>query len=107
MSAKIEQIEYDPKEVSYEKLLKIFWENHNPMTLNQQGPDHGHQYRSVIFYHNSTQKKVAKESLKELENSHKWKGAIITEIVKASPFWIAEEYHQQYLKKRGLSSCHF
>lgn len=100
------QIEYDPREISYEKLLTVFWENHNPTTKDEQGPDHGHQYRSVIFYHDTNQKREAEKSRTALENSHKWKSPIVTEIVKASVFWPAEEYHQEYLKKRGLSSCH-
>lgn len=100
------QMEYDPKVISYNKLLTVFWENHNPTTPNQQGPDHGHQYRSVIFYHSKDQKKEAERSLEDVMDSHKWKNPIVTEIVPGSTFWPAEEYHQKYLAKRGLSSCH-
>ncbi len=100
------QVEYDPQKVSYENLLGIFWENHNPTTLNQQGPDIGSQYRSVIFYHSQEQKRLAAISKEALEKSGKWKKPIVTEIVPVEQFYKAEEYHQQYLEKRGLASCH-
>lgn len=104
--AEVVQTQYDPKEVSYEKLLDIFWSNHNPTTMNRQGPDIGTQYRSVIFYHLKGQKEAAEKSKEVLEQSGKWKKPIVTQIAPASHFWRAEEYHQQYLLKRGLSSCH-
>jgi peptide-methionine (S)-S-oxide reductase len=100
------QIKFDPKIISYEELLKIFWENHNPTTPNRQGPDIGTQYRSIIFYHSPEQKELAEKSKKELELSGKFKNPIITEIISAGKFWKAEEYHQNYLKKKGLASCH-
>jgi peptide-methionine (S)-S-oxide reductase len=100
------QVEYDPAQVPYEKLLEIFWSNHDPTTRNRQGPDIGAQYRSVIFYHSPEQKSAAVASKRRLEESGKYKRAIVTEIIPASTFWRAEEYHQQYLEKRGLSNCH-
>ena len=100
------QVEYDPTQVSYRQLLDVFWKNHDPTTPNRQGPDHGTQYRSVIFYH-SPQQKAAAEALKqELDRSGTFRRPIVTEIVPAATFWKAEDYHQQYLEKRGLSSCH-
>ena len=104
--AEVLQLVYDPAKVSYEELLKKFWENHNPTTLNQQGPDVGRQYRSVIFYHTPEQKVLAEKSKEAQAQSGKWKKPIVTEIVLATTFWKAEEYHQQYLKKHGLGSCH-
>ncbi len=100
------QIEFDPKEISYEKLLKVFWENHDPTTLNRQGPDVGTQYRSAIFYHSEEQKKLAEKAKEELEKSGKFKNKIVTQIVPAQDFWKAEDYHQKYLMKRGLKVCH-
>ena len=101
------QIQFDPKVISYEGLLKIFWEGHNPTTKNRQGPDVGEQYRSAIFFHTLQQEKSARKSKMELERSGKWKGPIVTEIVPASTFWKAEEYHQHYLSKHDKKSCHF
>lgn len=99
------QVEYDPSRVSYETLLNVFWENHNPTTLNRQGPDIGTQYRSAIFYHNDEQKAVALASKEQLDKSGKYKRPVVTEIVPAQTFYMAEDYHQQYLEKRGLSHC--
>jgi peptide-methionine (S)-S-oxide reductase len=104
--AEVVQVEYDRAEVSYDDLLKVFWENHDPTQVNRQGPDHGTQYRTVIFYHNDEQKHVAEQSKQELSQSGRFRKPIATEIVAAQPFWRAEEYHQQYLEKRGLASCH-
>ncbi|MBA4543922.1 MULTISPECIES: peptide-methionine (S)-S-oxide reductase MsrA [Thermoactinomyces] len=104
--AEVVQIEYNPEQVSYLDLLDIFWNNHNPTTLNRQGPDVGTQYRSVIFYHNEEQKKLAEASKEKMDKSGRWKNPIVTEITPASTFWRAEEYHQRYLQKRGLDSCH-
>lgn len=97
-------IVYDPTLVSYEALLKIFWENHDPTTKDRQGPDVGTQYRSVIFYYTSEQQDAARASLKMIQK--KYKEPIVTEIVPATNFWPAEEYHQQYLAKRGIKVCH-
>ena len=104
--AEVVQVIYDPSRVSYTNLLEIFWANHNPTTLNQQGPDKGTQYRSVIFFHSNDQKREAEESKAHLESSGKWKSPIVTEIVPAASFWRAEEYHQRYLEKQGLDACH-
>lgn len=100
------EITYDPKIITYKVLLKLFWENHNPTTPNQQGPDIGTQYRSAIFYHNDVQKKDAEQSKKELEKSGKFNHPIVTEIVPATVFYKAEEYHQLYLMKKGKQNCH-
>lgn len=103
--AEVVRIEYDPSVVSYEDLLLIFWDKHDPTQLNRQGSDVGTQYRSVIFYHNKEQRKAAEKSKKELSGSGKYKDPIVTEIIKAAEFCEAEEYHQKYLMKRGLNTC--
>lgn len=99
------RVHYDPSIVSYEALLQRFWEIHDPTEFNRQGPDEGTQYRSVIFYHTPEQERVAIKSRGELDESGKYKKPIVTEIVPASTFYPAEEYHQKYLAKHGLSSC--
>jgi peptide-methionine (S)-S-oxide reductase len=104
--AEVVQVQYDPAKVTYETLLEVFWNNHNPTTLNRQGPDVGTQYRSVIFYSTPEQETAAQASKAALERSGRFKRPIVTEIVPASTFYQAEEYHQQYLAKRGLSHCH-
>jgi peptide-methionine (S)-S-oxide reductase len=104
--AEVVQVEYDPSEVSYEQLLRVFWDNHDPTTLNRQGPDTGTQYRSVIFYHTPEQEAAAKASKDTLAKSGRYKRPIVTEITAAPEFWRAEDYHQQYLEKRGLAQCH-
>ena len=98
-------VEFDPSVVSYDELLDVFWSIHDPTTLNRQGPDFGSQYRSAIFYHNEEQKAAAVASKGRLEKSGKYRNSIVTEITPASEFYMAEEYHQQYLEKRGLASC--
>jgi peptide-methionine (S)-S-oxide reductase len=96
------QVQFDPNEVSYEDLLEIFWSIHNPTTKNRQGPDIGSQYRSMIAYYTPEQEEAAKKSKEALEGSGKLNGRkIVTEIVSASPFYRAEEYHQKYYQKRG------
>jgi len=100
------RIEYDPAVVSYEKLLDLFWDNHNPMTLNRQGPDEGSQYRSGIFFTTPEQEKAAELSKEKRQQSGRYPLPIVTEITKAPEFYRAEEYHQQYLHKRGMGSCH-
>jgi peptide-methionine (S)-S-oxide reductase len=100
------EVTYNPNQVSYPQLLAIFWNNHNPTTLNSQGPDIGTQYRSVIFYHTPEQKQLAEQSKQELEHSGKFEQPIVTQIVPATPFYEAEEYHQKYLAKQGKNSCH-
>lgn len=105
--AEVVWMQYDPEEVSYERLLEVFWANHNPTTLNRQGPDIGTQYRSVIFYSTPEQKAAAEQSKSALEKSGAYNHRpVVTEIVPAQIFYRAEEYHQQYLEKRGLSTCH-
>jgi peptide-methionine (S)-S-oxide reductase len=99
------EVEYDPAQVSYEQLLKVFWENHDPTTLNRQGPDVGTQYRSAIFYHDEEQRAAAIESKEKLAGSGRYRNPIVTEIAPAAQFYRAEEYHQQYLEKRGLATC--
>jgi peptide-methionine (S)-S-oxide reductase len=94
--AEVVQIEYDPQVVSYEKLLEMFWEIHDPTTLNRQGNDSGPQYRSVIFYHNETQKQAAEKSKAEAQKQ--WGGRIVTEIAPLKKFYIAEKYHQDYFR---------
>ena len=104
--AEVVQVEYDPAEVTYDKLLDVFWANHNPTTLNRQGPDVGTQYRSAIFYHTPEQQRLAEESKARLGASGRFRNPIVTEITAASTFYPAEDYHQRYLEKRGLASCH-
>ena len=97
------QVEYDPNEISYDELLKVFWSNHDPTSLNRQGPDIGNQYRSAIFFHDEEQKKIAQKSKEDLEKSGKFQKHIVTEIAPAPEFYKAEEYHQKYFQKHGLS----
>ncbi len=100
------EVTYDPSKVRYEDLLNVFWKNHDPTTPNRQGPDVGEQYRSVIYYHSPEQKAEAEASKTRLESEHRFRRPIVTQITAAGLFYRAEEYHQQYLEKRGLSSCH-
>jgi len=104
--AEVVQVTFDPSEATYDQLLDVFWENHDPTTLNRQGPDVGTQYRSAIFYHTPEQKRTAEKSKAELEASGRFRKPIVTEITPASTFYLAEDYHQRYLEKRGLASCH-
>ena len=104
--AEVVQVEYDPARVTYDDLLTVFWENHDPTTLNRQGPDVGTQYRSAIFFHDDHQKQAAEASKNERDRSGRYRRPIVTEITPATAFYKAEDYHQQYLEKRGLSSCH-
>lgn len=99
------QIKFDPSEISYERLLDIFWQAHDPTQLNRQGPDVGTQYRSVIFFHSPLQEAAAKASKEALQASKKYKRPIVTQIVPAATFYRAEAYHQRYLEKHGLSHC--
>lgn len=104
--AEVVEVTYDPERVNYEELLNVFWENHDPTQYNRQGPDIGDQYRSVIFYYTPEQEKLARASKEALTESGRYKNPIVTDITPATTFWRAEEYHQQYLEKRGLSTCH-
>lgn len=103
--AEVLEVTFDPEVISYHDILEVFWDNHNPTTLNRQGPDVGTQYRSAIFYHSPEQKAEAEKSRDAAQA--RFPRPIVTEIVPATDFWRAEEYHQQYLEKRGLSQCHF
>lgn len=105
--AEVVRVKYDPGEVPYETLLNVFWDCHNPTTLNRQGPDIGLQYRSAIYFHLPEQEAIARKSKEALEKSGKLRGRIVTEITPATTFTMAEDYHQQYLKKQGLDSCHY
>jgi peptide-methionine (S)-S-oxide reductase len=98
-------VEYDASRVSYGDLLNVFWENHDPTTLNRQGPDVGAQYRSAIFFHSPEQGAAAQASKETLQQSGKYKRPIVTEITQAPEFFRAEEYHQQYFEKRGVTHC--
>jgi peptide-methionine (S)-S-oxide reductase len=100
------EVDYDAAKVKYSDLLKVFWENHDPTQLNRQGPDWGTQYRSAIFYHSPEQAAEAQKSKESLEKAHAYSKPIVTQIVPAVTFFPAEDYHQQYLEKRGLASCH-
>ncbi len=99
--AEVVEVEYDPSQVSYEELLEVFWDIHDPTTPNRQGPDIGTQYRSVVFCHNAEQEATARTSKDRLQGSGRFPNDIVTEIVPASPYYLAEDYHQQYLDKRG------
>jgi len=95
------QIIFNPTKISYEMLLDIFWDNHNPTTLNRQGPDHGSQYRSAIFFHNPEQEAIAQTKKSELESSARFEQPLVTEVTAATTFYPAEEYHQQYYRKHS------
>lgn len=103
--AEVVQVDYDPERVTYEQLLDVFWDNHDPTQKNRQGPDVGTQYRSAVFVHDADQRAAAEASKQRLEQSGRYSRPIVTEIVPAQTFWMAEDYHQQYLEKRGLASC--
>ncbi len=102
--AEVVEVEFDPEQVSYETLVELFWQCHDPTTLNRQGPDVGTQYRSAIFFHSPEQHQAAETSRTAAQE--RFPRPIATEITAASTFYRAEEYHQQYLEKRGLGSCH-
>ena len=104
--AEVVQVTYDPAQVGYERLLDVFWSAHDPTTLNRQGPDVGTQYRSAIFFHSPEQERSAKTSKEKMQASGKFRRPIVTEITPASTFYRAEDYHQKYLAKRGMSHCH-
>lgn len=100
------QVEFDPARVSYEQLLELFFELHDPTQLNRQGPDWGTQYRSVVFFHSPEQEAAARAMLERLTAEKRFPRPIVTQVVPAQTFWRAEEYHQKYLQKRGAVSCH-
>ena len=101
--AEVVEVTFDPTRVSYEELLDVFWANHDPTQVNRQGPDVGTQYRTVVFFHSAEQEKSALASRDAAQE--RVSRPIATHIVPAEPFWEAEDYHQQYLEKRGLSTC--
>ncbi len=104
--AEVVRVEYDPSRVSFEKLLDLFWQVHDPTTLNRQGPDIGTQYRSVIFYSDDRERAAAEESKRRLDGSGKFRRPIVTQIVPAAEFYPAEDYHQRYYEKMGIApSC--
>jgi peptide-methionine (S)-S-oxide reductase len=103
--AEVVEVTYDPARVTYEQLLAVFWAEHDPTQLNRQGPDIGDNYRSVIFYHTPEQQATALKSKAEEEASGRHRKPIVTQIVPAATFYRAEDYHQQYLEKRGLATC--
>lgn len=105
--AEVVELDFDPAQVSYEQLLDAFFTLHDPTTLNRQGPDWGTQYRSAIFFHSPEQEAAAKAKIEQFTAEEKFKPKrIVTKVEPAQTFWIAEDYHQKYLEKRGLASCH-
>lgn len=101
------EVTYDPDKISFREILMLFFRLHDPTTLNRQGPDIGHQYRSAIFYHNQKQLEEAQELIKELDHKNIFSGPIVTELTPAQTFWPAEEYHQKYFQKNPGTGCHF
>lgn len=104
--AEVVRVTFDPEKVTYDGLLEVFWQSHDPTQVNRQGPDVGYQYRSVVFYHSPEQGKAAEASKRALEDSGKHPRPVATSVEPAQTFWKAEEYHQQYLEKKGVASCH-
>ena len=104
--AEVLQLDFDPVQISYEALLRVFFEIHDPTTLNRQGPDFGKQYRSVIFFHDAAQESAAQKVKGEFDQSGRFSRKIVTQIAPASEFWRAEEYHQRYFEKHGMAACH-
>jgi peptide-methionine (S)-S-oxide reductase len=100
------EVDYDPAQIAYEKLLDAFFSLHDPTQLNRQGPDWGTQYRSAIFFHSPEQEAAAKAAIAHLTAEKRFGKPIVTQVVPAQTFWRAEEYHQKYLEKRGALSCH-
>jgi len=100
------EVSFDPAKISYDQLLKIFWQAHDPTQLNRQGPDVGSQYRSAIFYHSEEQRLQAESSREAVDHSGRYQRSVVTEVVPAGAFWQAEEYHQQYHRKNG-GGCGF
>lgn len=104
--AEVVQIEYEPDEISYEELLDVFFETHDPTTLNRQGNDVGTQYRSIILYHDKQQKSLATKKINELDESGKYEDPVVTEITEFEEFYPAEGYHQDYYEKNpGRGYC--
>jgi peptide-methionine (S)-S-oxide reductase len=99
------QVTFDGETVSYEELLDVFFDMHNPTTLNRQGPDFGSQYRSAVYFHNDEQQSETHRKIAEIDQSGKWSSPVVTEVAPAKTFWRAEEYHQRYFEKNGASHC--
>jgi peptide-methionine (S)-S-oxide reductase len=105
--AEVVELEFDSEKISYAELLDAFFSLHDPTTMNRQGPDWGTQYRSVVFFHSPEQERQAQAKIEELTAAGRYKPKrIVTQVVPAQTFWRAEEYHQRYLEKRGMTSCH-
>lgn len=104
--AEVVQVTFDPAQVTYEQVLEVFWQIHDPTQLNRQGPDFGKQYRSAIFFHSPEQEAAARASKEKAQASGRFHRPIVTQIAPAATFYRAEEYHQRYLEKRGIASCH-
>jgi peptide-methionine (S)-S-oxide reductase len=100
------QVTFDDEQISYSELVDLFFDMHNPTTLNRQGPDFGSQYRSVAFWHDPEQRDLVEQKIRELNESGKWASPIVTQVVPADRFWRAEEYHQRYFEKNGGGYCH-
>ena len=99
------EVTFDPERLSYDELLDVFWQNHDPTQVNRQGPDRGSQYRSAVFFHSPEQEEAARRSKEALDTSGRLSRPVATEITAASTFWPAEEYHQRYLERRGQATC--
>ncbi len=100
------QVSFDDQQVSYGQLLDVFFDMHNPTTLNRQGPDFGSQYRSAIFWHSEDQRQAAEDKVRQVDQSGAWPNPVVTQIAEAGDFWRAEEYHQRYFEKNGGGYCH-
>jgi peptide-methionine (S)-S-oxide reductase len=100
------EVDFDPSQVSYRDLMAVFFQSHDPTTMNRQGPDFGTQYRSAIFFHDAEQEAAARESKEALSKAGSFKRPIVTEITPSAEFFRAEEYHQQYFEKQGIKACH-
>jgi len=100
------QVTFDDEQVSYRDLLDLFFDLHNPTTLNRQGPDFGSQYRSAVFWHSQDQRDAAELKVREVNESGRWPESVVTELAPADRFWRAEEYHQRYFEKNGAGYCH-
>lgn len=104
--AEVVKVDFDETKLSFQELLNIFFWCHDPTQLNRQGPDVGRQYRSAIFFHSAEQESLAKELIAEMNKSGEFKDPVVTEVLPASTFWMAEEYHQRYFEKKGVDMCH-
>ena len=100
------QVTFDDEKISYAELLELFFDMHNPTTLNRQGPDFGSQYRSAVFCYGDEQREAVEQKIRELNDSGKWPNPVVTQVAEAGTFWRAEEYHQRYFEKNGAGYCH-